>query len=225
MPTTTPGLSPARKLLHELMLETLADSRHWDYRAIRPQTIPPSWVKGKHVDSDCSDGVRMLCRWAGVTDDPAGNHYGPYGNSSSIWAHLHHVTTAAQLEVGDIVVFGTMGKDHAAAVLDPGPDPLLWSDGHQGAPNTYRLSVDRRVKTYCKLAIADVPPTPQDKLRAQTDFYAWVAWRLGEGPWLHYGPMNPHVRPNVAKVISPLWWARWRQFIANRHTGDKATTS
>jgi hypothetical protein len=219
------SLSPARQRLNDLIRATLADHEHWRYRAVRPQTIPSSWKRGQHVDSDCSDGVRMLCRWAAVPDDPAGNHYGPFGNSSSIWAHLHHVARASELEVGDIVVMGSMGKDHAAMVKDAGHDPNMWSDGHQGAPNVYPLSFDDRVKTFCKLNIVDPPLTPADKLRAQTDFYAWVAWRLGEGPWRHYGPLNPHVRPNVAKVISPVWWARWRQFVAARHTGDKATTS
>jgi hypothetical protein len=225
MPTKTPGLQPARQRLHDLMQATLADHGHWRYRAVRPQTIPASWKPGQHVDADCSDGCRMLCRWAGVQDDPAGNHYGPFGNSSSIWAHLPHLRSPGELEVGDIVLFGVNGSEHAAMVMESGSDPLLWSHGHQGAPNTYRLSYDRRVKTYCRIAVKDTPPTPQDKLRAETGFYAWVAWKLGEGPWLHYGAANPTVRPNVPKVIPPLWWKRWVAFIAARHTADAPTTS
>jgi hypothetical protein len=153
------------------------------------------------------------------------NGFGLYGNSQTIWAALPHLNSPGQLEVGDIVLFGVDGSDHAAMVMEAGSDPLLWSFGHQGAPNTYRLSYDRRVKTYCKLPVVAPVPTAADKLRAQTDFYAWVAWRLGEGEWLHYGAMNPTVRPNVPKVIPLAWWKRWRTFIANRHTADKATTA
>jgi hypothetical protein len=57
--------------------------------------------------------------------------------------------------------------------------------------------------------VVEPPPTPQDKLRAKTGFYAWVAWRLGEGPWQHYSPANKTVRPAVlrpdpARLVAPL---------------------
>ena len=74
--------------------------------------------------------------------------------------------------------------------------------------------------TLCKLPIVDPPMTPQDKLRAMTGFYSWVAWRLGEGPWKHYGELNKTVRPDVPKRISAQWWVRYRQFLANRHKGN-----
>ena len=70
--------------------------------------------------------------------------------------------------------------------------------------------------TCCRIPVVDPPPTPQDKLRAMTGFYAWVAWRLGEGPFKKYGKRNPKVRPNVPKIISPAWWTRLARFQLNR---------
>jgi hypothetical protein len=223
-------LAPARQRLIQIMRATLADeaARHdWTYHAVRPCPVPAAWHPGQRVIGDCSKGVQFTCRWADAPD-PMQNGWGVNGNSQTIWLKLHHVFFPAELAPGDIVVFGRDGADHAAMVLEAGPDPLLWSFGHQGAPNTYRLSRDRRVRTFCKLPIVPPPPTPQDTLRAHTDFYSWMAWSLGEGPWKHYGPSNPSVRPNVGRVIAvshPTWWKRRIVFLANRNKGDKATTS
>jgi hypothetical protein len=221
------SLAPARQRLVEIMHKTLADEAargDWTYRAVRPCPVPSAWQPGQHVTGDCSKGVQFLARWSSAPD-PMQNGWGLDGNSQTIWLRLHHVATAAELEPGDIITFGRDGADHAAMVLEAGADPLLWSFGHQGAPNTYRLSYDRRLKTYCRLPIVDPPPTPVEKLQAMTGFYSWVAWKLGEGPWKRYSPATPLVRPNVPRVIPPTWWVRYAQFLANRNTGDKATTA
>jgi hypothetical protein len=217
-----------RNNLERLMKATLTDERlhhDWDYDAVRPLPVPGSWHSGQHVKADCSFGVKLLCFWADVPDDPTGYNYKPYGNSSSIWAHLDKVSVPAHLEVGDIVVFGYDGSDHAAMVLEAGQDPLLWSHGHQGAPNTYRLSYDRRTKYFCKLNLPPDKVTAQDKLRAKTGMWAWFAWKLGEGPWRHYGKSNGKVRPDVPKRIPLKWWRAYAKFLANRKLGDKPTTA
>jgi hypothetical protein len=177
--------------------------------------VPASWKPRQLVTGDCSKGCQYLCRWA-QAPDPMRNGWAPYGNSSTMWLALEHLDGPGELEPGDCVVFGSYGREHAAMVLEPGSDPLLWSFGHQGAPNTYRLSQDARVKTYLRLPIADPPPTPQDKLRARTGFYAWVAWRLGEGPWKHYGKLNKTVRPNVPKAVPASWWRDLAGFLLAR---------
>ncbi len=221
------ALAGKRLKLQQLMQATLADEaahHSWNYHAVRPMPVPLSWATGQHVSGDCSKGVQYLARWA-AAPDPMQNGFTAYGNSQTIWLKLHHLASPGQLEVGDIVVFGPDGRDHAAMVLKAGSDPLLWSFGHQGAPNSYRLSQDTRIKTYCKLPIVDPPPTPQDKLRAMTGFYSWVAWRLGEGPWAAYQPATRSVRPNVPLLIPPNWWLRFIQFLANRDKGDRSTTS
>ncbi len=218
-----------RAALGKLMHETLVDQANhgtWTYRAIRPLYVPHIWTPGQRVVSDCSKGVQYLCRWA-AAPDPMGSGYGPYGNSQTICMHLHHLDHPSQLQVGDPVTFGRWGEEHAAIVLEAGNDPLLWSDGHQGAPNSYRLSWDTRSHQLLKLMPDDPhePPTPQQKLQAKTGWFSWVAWKLGEGAWQHYGKANAKVRPNVPTVIPPNWWTRYVRFLAARNTGNKPTTA
>lgn len=108
------------------------------------------------------------------------------------------------------------GDEHAGMVLEAGADPLLWSDGHQGAPNTYRLSWDHREHQLLRLPVAVYVPTPQDLLRAKTGYWAWMQWKLGEGAWSHYATAQASVRPNVPKTIPAAWWAQRAAFLAAR---------
>lgn len=58
-----------------------------------------------------------------------------------------------------------------------------------------------------------------DELRKRTGFYSWVAWRLGEGDWKPYGPLNAKVRPAVpANIVlrRPTWFPRLSAFLAAR---------
>lgn len=208
-------LTGTRLEMQRLMRATLADHANWTYRAIRPMPVPATWKPGQHVTGDCSKGVQYICHWAGAPD-PMRNGWSVYGNSQTIWLTLEHVLRASDLEVGDPVTLGLDGREHAALVMEAGSDPLLWSFGHQGAPNSYRLSVDKRIRAFCKLPLVPPPPTPQQTLRAETGYYAWVAWRLGEGPWRQYGSANASVRPDVPTLIPPTWWHRLAQFLLNR---------
>jgi hypothetical protein len=218
-----------RATLGKLMHATLVDEAargDWTYRAVRPLYVPHMWTPGQHVTADCSKGVQYLVRWA-LGPDPMGSGFGPYGNSQTICFHLHHLDHPSELQVGDPVTFGSWGNEHAAMVLEPGSDPLLWSHGHQGAPNSYRLSWDTRAHQLLKLMPDDpkAPPTAVEKLQAKTGWFSWVAWKLGEGAWQHYGKANPKVRPDVPTVISPQWWARYAAFLKARNTGDRPTTA
>jgi hypothetical protein len=216
-----------RAALLKLMQETITDQArdgNGTYLAVRPQTILRSYTPGMRYQADCSDYCRDLCCIAGVPDDPAGNGYQDYGNSSSIWLHLHHVTLP-QAQVGDIVTFGKWsGEEHACMVMDL-TDPLnpdVANMGEQGQPvkSTYQIELANHpgsVATVCKLNLPpDPPPTPQEILQAKTGFYSWLAWGLGEGPWKHYGKSNRSVRPAVPLRIPASWWARRVQFLANR---------
>lgn len=213
-----------RAELQRLMRATLADEAahaDWTYTQYRPRYMPRDWYAGERIYGDCSKGVQFLCYWAGLKDDPMGMGYGGFGNSQSLWVHLRHVGSPSELEVGDIITFGYNGDEHATMVLEPGNDPLLWSFGHQGAPNTYRLSQDGRQHQLLKINAGPLTVTPQDKLRAKTGFFSWVAWKLGEGEWKHYGKANRTVRPNVPGVIPLSWWKRYAQFLLNRKKGNK----
>lgn len=213
-----------REKLRELMTETLTDEREhgtWTYRAVRPMSVPAHWNKGQHIVGDCSKGVQYLCKWAGGPD-PMREDYGPYGNSQTLWLRCQHLDKPSDLEVGDFITFGQDGQDHATMVLEKGSNPLLWSFGHQGAPNTYRLSVDKRPKQFLRNPVPHYVPTPADKLRAKTGWFAWVAWKLGEGDWKSYKPSDVAVRPHVPKRIPLSWWKRYAQFLLRRKKGNKA---
>lgn len=220
--TATPDY---RKKLADLMRATLADealNHDWTYRAVRPCPVPPSWHAGQRVWGDCSKGVQFLNRWAGAAD-PMGMNYGEWGNSSTLWMNLQHLASARDLLVGDVVTFGHNGDEHAAMVLESGDDPLVWSFGHQGAPNTYRLSQDHRPKQYLRNPLPVYVPTTEDKLRGRTGWFAWMAWYEGEGDWKPYGARNKTVRPSVPRRIPVTWWTRRVKFLARRHKGTPAS--
>ncbi len=212
--------------LEQLMDETAADHANWTYRAVRPIAVGNRpWRKGMKVISDCSKGVQKLCWWAHCPHDPLGRNWDEYGNSQTLWSACQHLDHASDLRVGDFVTFGRDGEEHAAMVRKTGADPLLWSDGHQGAPNFYRLSQDKRTHQYLRNPLPKYEPTKAERCRARTGWFAWVAWRLGEGDWHTYGNSNPKVRPNVPKRIPFTWWTRYARFIARRKKADRPKTA
>lgn len=192
-----------------VMKATVADeakNHSWLYRAIRPLRVV-IWHLGLKVVSDCSTGARIVSRTADGPD-PMGLHYAPYGNSATACAHLDHYDHVRELQVGDYVTFGILGHEHMAVVQALGPDPLLWSDGHQGAPNNYRLSQDGRPYQLLRNPVEVVPETPKEKLRAKTGYWSWLQWYLGEGAWRHYGKRAKDVRPDVPRWVPLGWWKR-----------------
>lgn len=226
-------LAPERSRLVALMERTVDDETvhgNWHYLAIRPQVIPVSYG-GPSVEQecDCSDGCRCLCRWAGVKDDPAGNGYASYGNSTSIYYHLHTIPLASA-QPGDICTFGFVQGEHHALMLwekygTGDYDWYVWNMGTQGQPVKHRLvdeiSYHSGMTVTCKgLNVADPPPTPQEKLQAETGFFSWMSWLLGENAWKKYGQKNATVRPNVPKVIPPSWWKHRVQFLLARKNAN-----
>lgn len=212
-------MTDPRTQLSNLMDKTIADAANWTYRAVRPMPVPPSWHPGQRVVGDCSKGVQFLSRWADQ-DDPMGMDYGPYGNSQTLWLKGQHLDSAAELRVGDIVTFGQDGDEHATRVSVAGTDPLLWSFGHQGTPNAYRLSQDKRPAQFIRVRLPAYVPTPSDRLRGRTGWFAWVAWKLGEGDWHSHAPADKSVRPNVPKRIPLRWWRRYAKFLLKRKKGN-----
>ena len=179
-PTNKPGegLTGWQKDLHLLIVATLGNPYSWTYNAVRPLYLPKRrltraemanlgsvrqalWLLVKNYRSDCSWGVKTLYFLIGAKDDPTGANWGTWGNSSSTYDHLpkrfgldnaYHPSSAdlARCEVGDILLVGKDGYEHMAVIAEKGTNPLLWSDGHQGAPNSYRVLDDsRRPITVC----------------------------------------------------------------------------
>lgn len=225
-------LAPERVRIVDLIDKTCADQArlHRDvYGFFRPQTIPRVYVPGMKLVLDCSDYVRFICCASGVVDDPAGNDYADYGNSASIWVHLHQHIDLADALPGDIPLWGySMGEKHASILHSFDAQTQQWKVGNfgeQGQPIIDWLAQEQAAHrgmtmTICRLHAPAPPPTPEDKLRALTGFYSWVAWKLGEGPWKGYKPADKTVRPNVPKVISPAWWKHYTVFLANRKKGN-----
>lgn len=216
-----------RKRLTTTMMETAADHAHWTYRAVRPAPVPPKpWHEGEKVVGDCSKGAQYVCNWSDAPD-PMGNDWGAFGNSTTIWLNLHEHIGRADIDVGDIVVFGP--DEHACMIFSLGPDPEVWNFGRQGQPVITRLSNEIAGHPgveywFCRLLPKTAPPSG-GKLREQTGFYAWAAWKLGEGPWKDHKPGDPAVRPSVPKRIPVSWWRRYRRFLKNRNRGDAASSS
>lgn len=60
-------------------------------------------------------------------------------------------------------------------------------------------------------------PKPAPKYPKNPLFWKWMRWRLGEGGYEKYGPMNASVRPaKVPKVIPTAWWKAAQRFMAQR---------
>ena len=173
-PTRPPGhgLTGWRKNVHIVLLATLGNPYGWTYNEVRPLALPrrrltaaelatPAVLKAtlaklvKAFRSDCSWGAKTAFFLARCKDDPTGENWNGWGNSSSAYLHLPkrpgldnaYSPTAAALaacEVGDIGVVGVNGSDHVFVILEKGENPLVWSDGHGGAPDSYHVLDDAR---------------------------------------------------------------------------------
>lgn len=65
------------------------------------------------------------------------------------------------------------------------------------------------------------PAKPKPK-REPDPFWTWLAWKLGEGDFLKFGPSNRSYRPKSAPERVPdEWWTRWERFMANRVRAER----
>lgn len=214
----------ARLYLASLMDASVHNAANWHYRMSRPFTNHPTVEQITHgsIVADCSAGFTILCELAGIPD-PSGYSYDGYGNSESIWQHLPHVTID-KLDIGDAVIFGEGGSHHISMVRQPGPDPIVWSNGSEAAPAYYRLSQERGWQppavTYAKIdAPPSVPPHP-----TVDDYWEWLRWSLGEGEFKGH-KMDPALRPHgLPKRIPKAWWNRREAFVKARKKPGHGTS-
>ena len=100
---------------------------------------------------DCSQVVEILWRVAGLRIPPALVN----GYTGTI-LELPIYDDPAKARIGAACVFGPGTGEHVSMVMEPGPDPLLWSHGFDGGPIKIRLSVERRFHsppvTFCSIA-------------------------------------------------------------------------
>jgi len=92
--------------------------------------------------TDCS-GFATLCYFLAGAPDPNGLDYCGQGYTGSLLRHLPHVGRA-DVQAGDIVVWGSYPGRHCAVVLEPGEDPLLASHGSERGPVELRFSEEQQ---------------------------------------------------------------------------------
>jgi hypothetical protein len=219
-------MNPTRVRLATLMDATTANKADWHYAQFRPCGAHVTYedAVGGTVWADCSAGAAIIARLAGAPNPLHAGPFDGYGNTGSCWEHLDHIPLAS-VQVGDCVVYGPgpNGTHHMAMVRDPvGTDPLLWSNGWEGAPELIRYSTEKARQgssvTCCRLMPPDPTPTPLPKV---DPFWAWLRWYLGEGEFKGH-KREKALRPDDAPaVIPPTWWMRERRFLARRN-GAKA---
>lgn len=142
----------SRAHLHALMRWTVDHEPQVHYAQIRPmrtvhfreQELATLLDGGHSITMDCSEGVTVLCKLAGLAD-PNGNGYDGTGFTGTMLGHLPHYSKPSGADVGALVVFGPGSGDHVAMVYTPGADPLLWSHGAENGPRLVRLSAERAV--------------------------------------------------------------------------------
>ncbi len=103
-------------------------------------------VKGIRID--CSESA-TLCTHIGGLKNPNGHPYDGWGNTQEMYDALPHYLNPRVALVGALVFFGIPGRlssQHVAVVREPGPDPLLFSHGGNGAfaAHLIPLSVEAR---------------------------------------------------------------------------------
>lgn len=126
-------------------------SRLWDYLERRPMQLTKISLaelhlrmsQGKRTESDCSESLTAIFKWAGCKD-PNGRNYDGTGNSETMLAYLRNYKNARFARTGAIVHF--QNPDHVAFVYKPSPilgNPLLWEHGAPGIA-LVKLSVERQ---------------------------------------------------------------------------------
>lgn len=119
----------------------------------------------------------------------------------------------------DVTQTGRMAFVEIAQGIERWAGHRLAYRGHRDAMST-RCPGDEIHAYIHSTGFAQLVRNGSAELRARTGYYAWAAWRLGEGDWKPYGPLNPSVRPNVpANIIveRPLWFPRLALFLAARN--------
>lgn len=211
-------MNAVRTRLAELMDATVANRDRWHYAQFRPcgSTVTLDQAEHGTVWADCSAGYAILCRLAGAPNPLHAGPFDGYGNTSSAWLHLDHITLE-EAQLGDVVIYGPNGSHHIAAVREPGLDPLLWTDGSERAPEYVRYSTEQSWQphpaTWARLMAPDPAPKPAPSV---DPYWAWLRWYLGEGEFKGH-KRDPQRRPKDAPRVIPLtWWTRERKFVAAR---------
>lgn len=140
-----------RQHLRYLMEWTLLHTADIHYAQVRPMKtihlyehdLQSIFANGGGITMDCSEGVTLLCKLAGLRD-PNGRGYDGFGFTGTLLSYLPHYYDPKHANVGALVVYGSGSGHHVSMVLEPGHDPLLWSHGRESAPERRRLSDQKK---------------------------------------------------------------------------------
>jgi NlpC/P60 family len=117
------------------------------------------------LTTDCS-GFVTLCYWLAGAPDPNGLGYDGQGYTGTLLSHGQHILLA-QVQPGDVIVYGPGTGVHTAIVIEAGKDPLTVSHGEESEPAFVRVSQDgREPQTYLRFpttkaaAVKHVPNGP-----------------------------------------------------------------
>lgn len=213
-------MNPARMRLASLMDATVKNRAGWHYAQFRPCGAHTTFEQAESgiVWADCSAGTAILARLAGAPNPLHEGSFDGYGNTGSSWAHLEYIPQAS-VQVGDVVIYGRGpdGTHHMAMVREPGADPLLWSNGWEGAPEYVRYSTELARQGNVATCGRLMPPDPIPPALPKVDpFWVWLRWYLGEGEFKDH-KRDPALRPKDSpRVIPPAWWLRERKVLAAR---------
>ena len=108
----------------------------WD-QITKPWALP--------IMTDCSGWATTCFSWSHLPD-PNGQHYS-WGYTGTLVTNGHEVSLA-DLEVGDLVIYGPGTGEHVAIVTYVSADPMTISMGTNGDPRPYRVSEDGRPHRY-----------------------------------------------------------------------------
>jgi hypothetical protein len=213
--------SQVRTRMAALMDATVRNAGSWHYAQFRPCGAHVTWedAVGGTVWADCSAGSAIVCRLAGAPNPLHAGAFDGYGNTESCYDHLAILPGGASaMSVGDPVVYGPAGGTHHMALCrQPGNDPILWSNGWEGAPEFIRYSTEHArqggVATCHRLMLPDPVPPPLPEI---DPFWAWLRWYLGEGEFRGH-QQEPGLRPKgLPARIPSAWWTREKKFLAAR---------
>ena len=181
------------------------------YAEIRPMPSIGNGAGQVPWTGDCSSWVTSCYKWAGAPD-PNGTGYNGSGNTQTLTGHGLEIQIG-NVQPGDVVVFdafGPLADQHAAVIVEAGPDPLMSSMGKQGDPVLAHVSQDGRQPTYLRFPtkVPDPPVKPHsiaavlgDGARPKGDVPLLSAHAANPQPWVVY-------ERRLGRVMG-LWPAYW----------------
>ena len=147
-----------RDELVALANKSVAQHANFTYAEIRPMKLTKTgpWI------GDCSTFVTWLYWMCGLPD-PNGLNYNGTGYTGTLLSHGTKIPLA-EVQPGDVIVYGPGTGWHTAIVVEAGPDPMTVSMGQQGDPSRVRVSQDGRLpQTFLRFIPADAKPSAPAK--------------------------------------------------------------